>query len=1605
MGIHPFQVSDLNANLFESSIIDRVGAGMASELAIVPDNINANSSRYVAFMAKWSDVTVQGAVITSPTVNSWGQTTGHNNQTNDSEPWHPQSGYFMRGLYFTGTFIPPNVAGFRNGYVGSFVSGQINLDYAHDANNTGVVDYEPIYGHGQAVWPMTADIPHQWLDPNSSPSDGSDAIVNSSSAYSRTAYMPASYGIFHIDSVGSNTLGSGAVQFHFENRPSLRMAGFNDGNGQSGIVPSWSGTSIPRGGQGATYPYPSDPLRNSAGLNSSASDNFHEYYQVTGVRKLNSRGLSFHLAKVFDNGYGAMAYPFEEDGITLGPGIVLTGGNTTIQAPYTQVNDQSEYTWAGGRDVGATITSITSSGTVVTFHANNTFSTNQIVLIQGLSSGSNNWLNGQLVTIATASSTQFTASIVHSAYGVTADYGTAVYNPDFRVREAATFIINEEYYGLVMDTKCTIWSNKASMFPLVFFDLADTWTGSTAKRIAGVASVPVYYTNATPAQQLGWQIFFLSEDGKLARYDFTQTNGVLELAGTGSFTFASNAPTVASAGEAYGALTVRSLSSPITATDIGTNGTNVLTVTTVNTLKAGDVVNITGTAESFLNNQTVTVLATGLSGTSFRANFSHANYTNGADTGTAAGYELWALYGTMTADPRTTQTGLANTARIGVNYYALGTGAWTAATFSANTGRHNGRSLREMVSPRDGRLYILCEDVSVSGSFNVSNAFGSTTNINWQVMAYDPVAATWNTSKINGTTLLQYGISGMVNTNGTSVTWVSGALFPASMSGEHIVINGVSYTVSGWSNSTSIQLVFPGAPIQSGVSYSYMNAGADGQTPSDRNDFWFYNVNGFLHDIGTGNILIQPNWTGGSLQTLNVSGTTAALANANLTLVPSSTLWTGDAYIPSNSQPLSDPVTIVHALDFATNAERTVFYLPQLNSTGSPNPGQPSIYLAPPSFNWASPTALSLLNENSYTGGGLATINSFQKDYWSVGDISTMFGNFTNRNAWTYPTQLTDNYIHFLRPTAGNLDGLAANTIYGRAMGQSLGYLPTYWKYTGGNWKMADNWNDAFTNPYTIPNANVNVPLPYGLQVQFGPLTTTSWTGGEFHTFNLCWGNTKFARNMRQSWAQFAGQTFTNLETRTVATQNAQAMYLHDTDAGNVTWTAPTSGTPNTATLTTSYLGWKTSAAWNMLDAAHAPFDASPLQMVWTPETFAPGSYLYPAAQAVTGSNPYSWTVGANTYVASSNSESAGFPSWFAFAGNPDFAWTANNFSGAPWTLEIDLGATNAQTALSYGFRPMWQQGGDQAQEFVPISWTLEGSNNNSTWTTVDTRTNIVNPSNSPMNALRGYAYTCNGTTGSYRYYRLNISSVTGAWPSISMFRLSNQVLQTAVDFSDIVFFQYGEIAAASYYYRWNRQTNWMRGLKIETSTDGGTTYTIIMEPGGTVAGGTAPLWRSHTGYALTFPRQTGVTNVRITCQHGYNVSSTQTGFGPFYLIDYGVSQATLDAARLGINSAPQGTAAVASFDQNCLGIATDVPNVSIDGGNPSLYSAMNVLEDSAVNGFWDFYPAGSFQYKVHPFFGFVFFQGAGADGTSGGQQFPAVGTNMSIYYQWGRRI
>lgn len=837
MGINVFQVGVLNTQMFGSGSLQ--AGSYASEFPLAFDNINASGSRLTKIMGVYASVDNQD-IFSGQQADSWGQPTGLNNNNNSAVPVRPNGGFFIRGLWFSNTAFSPSPN--RNGYVGSFVSGasmtggvySTTFDFAHDINAgpAGGADYEPIYSHGIVNPPTQANLTTQWRDGNNQPSDGADLVQNYNSAYTRTAYMPPSTFLLNIDSTGAQTVGAGTVSFHFENRPSLRVAGFSDGNSQVG-----SGGSTNTGSttvQSSPGPYGSDPTKATG----NPLVNPLEYYQASGTRPLNSRGLSLHLAKVMDNWWNAYGYVYEEDGVTLAPQAHTGQSGHPIDL---SVNAQQEYTWQ--RDKAIAIASISNNGTVATINLPtnsldvsdnpvNPFSIGQVIYITGLSTSPNYHMNGQFFTILSSGfgPSSFQVNFTTGAYALTAEnpYGYAVFSPDFRVRQAATFNINEEYYGLVMDTKCSIWSNKASMLPLLFFDLGQKWTSSVAPRIAGVSVVPTYI-NAT--QTLAYQVFFLSEDGYLARYDFTQLNGVLELAGSGSFTFASSAPTPAAAGEAYGAMRTKTLTASITATSVSAN---ILTVTCANNFQAGDVVNITGTGESFLNEQTVTVLSSGLSTSQFEANYTTGNYTNASDTGTATGYQVWALYGTMTPDPRTTQTGLTNTANINLYKYSVGTGVWSSKISSSLTGRHNARSLSEMIVKRDGRIYILCEDVTSTAGFNVANTSGSVYSVYWQVMCYDPITATWNTSKVNGgTTPLQYGVQGTVNTSGTQVNWVSGPQFASGIGGQPIIINGVTYFVSSFSSQTVIFLT-TSAGTQSGVGYNWTNMVCMERRPTSR---------------------------------------------------------------------------------------------------------------------------------------------------------------------------------------------------------------------------------------------------------------------------------------------------------------------------------------------------------------------------------------------------------------------------------------------------------------------------------------------------------------------------------------------------------------------------------------------------------------------------------------------------------------------------------------------------------------------------------------------------------------------------------------------------
>lgn len=118
-------------------------------------------------------------------------------------------------------------------------------------------------------------------------------------------------------------------------------------------------------------------------------------------------------------------------------------------------------------------------------------------------------------------------------------------------------------------------------------------------------------------------------------------------------------------------------------------------------------------------------------------------------------------------------------------------------------------------------------------------------------------------------------------------------------------------------------------------------------------------------------------------------------------------------------------------------------------------------------------------------------------------------------------------------------------------------------------------------------------------------------------------------------------------------------------------------------------------------------------------------------------------------YVASSSSVFFSQQPYLAFDGNVATTWSPNATTGI---LVMDLGPIGAQTVQNYSVQvttPL--QAGRE-----PKDWTFQGSNDNSTWTTLDTETNQTG-----WTAAQIRNYTIS-SPALYRYYRINISANNG---------------------------------------------------------------------------------------------------------------------------------------------------------------------------------------------------------------------------------------------------
>lgn len=123
-------------------------------------------------------------------------------------------------------------------------------------------------------------------------------------------------------------------------------------------------------------------------------------------------------------------------------------------------------------------------------------------------------------------------------------------------------------------------------------------------------------------------------------------------------------------------------------------------------------------------------------------------------------------------------------------------------------------------------------------------------------------------------------------------------------------------------------------------------------------------------------------------------------------------------------------------------------------------------------------------------------------------------------------------------------------------------------------------------------------------------------------------------------------------------------------------------------------------------------------------------------------------------YKISASTEASDGYVWYAYRGfaddDGDTWWMANTSTG--W-LKIDFGSDNSATLRTYKIQVNNQPEPNRA----PKAWTVQGSNNDSDWTTIDTVTSQTSWGNAEVRE-----FTCDDTSTAYRYFRINITENNG---------------------------------------------------------------------------------------------------------------------------------------------------------------------------------------------------------------------------------------------------
>lgn len=1610
MAVNVFQVNQINGDLFSSGATPASAGIYASEYSLFPDNINGNLSRYTKIGGLWPSA-VQN--------NTAGYPAGSGGNSSWSQPnglgiaGRPSGGYYVRSVLTT----DQNPATLSNtstnqyisyGYIGSFVGGYGLLDYTFDVNpgpvsgnQISAVDYEPPYGHGTSSTIANAPVNNvyqtQWRDSSNLTVDSTAQLTLTGSAYSRSPYAkPASF-VAQMDAA-TNTLGSGNLTFHIEMRPTqLGSAPTINNQGTNALFPATGSRSPFRTDQ---YGFPFNGLP-------------ADFYYMSNNRKFGSRALSIFWGRIIDGQSTAFAYPYYEDQtfatyLNSQPGGPNIGG----QSAYADHVYASSAIADCPTNRAPAFTHDWLPGTV---YALNFQIIDPFGHIQTVSTGGTS--GAQRPTFNNSGSTTTDNTVVWQDSGLTGVVGALGYQTDSRVRNAATIHMNDEYDLYVQETKFAIVSNKTTMYPLVFLDLLDTWNSGTWAAGFRIAGATVW------SETTAWVTATVYAAGQA----ILDPNGNIQVVTTGG----TSGGTIPTFNATYNGTTPSDGS--VTWTNYGANRSKIFFVSENGHLAVFD---------SNVANSSVTAL------TSASAPASGSAY--GAVRIRTGFASLYAVSGCFTANPNAQST--SATGLVGLLPYNIVAGTWGSISNAAFSSRHNARNLSEVTKLRNGWLALSVERVRVSGTTINNAGVAPITNV---ALTTNVVTITAANNYVIGQ---QVQLAGL--TSATFLNGVQGTVLSTGLSGTQFEFNfthadyvSASDTGNAFDVEWQVLLFDPSTTTWNsnqitGDGTTNFSYGQPGFGSSGNDIFLTYEgqYNNHLMDVaqstsgsGLPVILLQCNWRSNKLFVIDGSQSLASLSNSNVTNVSRSAskdIFAGSSpTAPSNPSPLQ--------IRKSASDDRTLFWFNEqqfLSSTNNANTATPTTtFVAPPSWHLAqwsqsSVTAIKTIQQNAKDSNG--NIQTFAQDGSFITDISSRQSNTAIIDAYSFLGVWSDNAVNVV--IYAGTDSNVGNGEYGihqqsstpqqvfaHNLYQGTFYMPTYFKFVSGAFTMADSYADAVANPAPVPaTAGTNVNLPYGLIGQFGQTTASSFGQFEWFAINVAWGNTKFVRKARYTWSMFAGQTFLASQTVPLTAANSviPTVYLPDAfGPSNITF--PSSFTNPMTSLTVSRPssfvasqdGYGSCGVWPMLVSSVA--QNAPVQVVMTVNHPDPTTIMNRPNQA------------GQTYGASS-SAGAQTPVTNAFNGCP---WMWQNFNaitgvGGQWLanagagewIAIDLGS--AATAHSYSFNQGMTLPNQSPNTMS--AWTLQGSNNSTpgaptlnvgTWTTIDTQSGV-----SPTRTWAGNV----GSPASFRYYAIQAVTVSGSM-ALGFFRLFTSTMQSTFNFSEILGFG-PQLESTQNSSSSSLTSFFMRGLTFEVSTDSGSTYTEI-----------TPFWRAHMGGIWCFPRQTAVTNVRITCQSGYPYYNINTaswtssptanflGVGPFQFVDYQVS--TIDssfAARLGSVGASDGTPTRGSFDTEFMGTACDAVSISIDSSvSPaSLGQQFTNADNFGVNispviAWWSFVPIppgnnSTFPngfVRVHPAYGFVLFGGPQPNtisGAGGSDQVQAMaGTNMNIIYQWGRRV